>query len=86
VLTPGARRLAREQNQSRPPQGAATAGAGPAIVTAYSGGIATVSYRGATQQVAHLASYTPVVNDNVLLLVMSDGALVILGKPAGTPT
>lgn len=81
MLGPGARRLA-----GPPAPGPAQCWVEPATVTAVTSGIATVSYRGATQDAAHLDSYTPTVADVVVLLVTADGSLLILGKPAGTPT
>lgn len=81
MLAPGARRLAAPL-----PPGPAPCWVEPATVTAVTSGVATVSYRGATQEAAHLDSYTPTVADVVVLLVTADGCLLILGRPAGTPT
>lgn len=94
MLTPGARRLAREQNANRPPtpQGAPASWVETGViasVTADAGAdghdLAAVTYRGATQYAAYLDSYTPVVGHVVLLAVTTQGSLIIFDRIRGTP-
>lgn len=56
-----------------------------AKVTAFSGGIATVSWRGGSYQFPYLPAYTPVVNDRVAMGRFA-GSWLIIGKPTGFPT
>lgn len=56
-----------------------------ATVTSVSGGVATVSIAGNSQQAAHLSSYTPTAGDQVAVLLI-DGSPLILGKPTGFPS
>lgn len=84
-LGAGARRLAAEQGRDRPPQGVVYSWPAPATVTEINAGVVTVAYQGAEQDVAYIGDI-PTVGDVVVLLVTSNGALLILGKPAGTPT
>lgn len=86
MLSPGAARLAQQQGRDRPPQGVTYSWPDSAVITAVTAGVATVAYRGATQQVAHLDHYTPTVGDVVVVLITSDGQALILGRPTGTPT
>jgi hypothetical protein len=52
-----------------------------ATVTAYTAGLrATVNYQGATLQLKHLSTYTPVVG-HVVVLARSGGNWLILGRP-----
>lgn len=92
MLGDGARRLAAEQQGAARPQGQPHVMMRPGEVTAIDPGAAsdgqdliTVDYAGAEQLVAYLASYTPQVGHVVALLVSSDGALLCLGRPIGTP-
>ncbi|GAA2566404.1 hypothetical protein GCM10010435_44510 [Winogradskya consettensis] len=92
MLTEGARRLAAEQQRAGRPQGQPHVVMRPGKVTAVAAGAAsdgaallTVTYDGASQEVAYLASYTPTMGHNVVLLVSSDGALLCLGRAVGTP-
>lgn len=92
MLSPGAQRLAATQNQSRPPQGAPTCWMRPAQVQAVDlgaasdgNGLLTVTYGDSNQQCAYLDSYTPQVGHTVILLISSDGGLLCLGHPIGTP-
>lgn len=88
----GGQRLAAEQGRDRPPQGVTYSWPEPGVVTTVTPGgasdgnaLAVVTYRGVTQSAAWLASYTPTVGHNVLLLVTSTGSVVILGRILGTP-
>lgn len=88
----GGKRLAAEQGRDRPPQGVTYSWPEPGVVASVTPGgasdgnaLATVTYRGVTQEAAYLASYTPTVGHTVLLLVTSTGSVVILGRTLGTP-
>ncbi|GIF16543.1 hypothetical protein [Actinoplanes teichomyceticus] len=85
-------KLAEAINRDRPPQGAPSAWMEPAIVTAVALGAAaesnalvTVSWRGTAVQAAYLSSYSPAVNDVVLVLIQPPGGLTVLGRIIGTP-
>lgn len=84
-------RLAAEISRDRPPQGALSAWIEQAVIaTVTAGGAAdgnalvTVTWRGATQQAAYLASYTPTVG-HVVAVAIQAGQLLILGRVIGTP-
>jgi hypothetical protein len=63
--------------------GAAGSGATVGQVTALAGTKVTVRIRGGLVTLPRLASYTPAVNDVVIVLPLgNDGAKIVLGKPA----
>lgn len=85
-------KLAAELLRGKPPQGAPSAWAEPAVITTVTAGAAadgnalvTVTWRGQAVQAAYLASYTPVVAHNVIVLYQPPGGLLILGRVIGTP-
>lgn len=91
-LRPGARRLAAEQGRDRRPQGATHWQIEPATIATVTAGaasdgnaLATVTYRGVTQDAPYLDSYTPTAGHVVALHTSSDGSLLILGQIIGTP-
>lgn len=91
-LTPNARRLAREQVRDKPPQGVTYSWVEPGVVATVTAGaasdgnaLAAVTYRGVTQELAYLSSYTPVVGHTVAVSVSSSGAAFVLGRLIGTP-
>jgi hypothetical protein len=84
-------RLAAQVTDGQRPQGAPYCWTEPATVTSVVNGAAadsnalvTVNWRGALQQAAYLASYTPAVGHTVIV-VYQDGELTILGRTIGTP-
>jgi hypothetical protein len=85
-------KLAAEIARGKPPQGAPSAWAEPAVVATVAAGaaadgnaLATVTWRGQAVQAAYLASYTPVAGHTVVVLYQPPGGLLILGRVIGTP-
>jgi hypothetical protein len=86
----GAQRFTRQQIDKAltPPPPADLPVATVTAVTAGGGtdgqALATVNYLGSAQQLAHLLTYTPAVNDQVLL-ARAGGTWIILGRLGGFP-
>lgn len=85
-------KLAAEILRGKPPQGAPSAWAEPAVVATVVAGAAadgnalvTVTWRGQAVQAAYLASYTPTAGHTVTVLYQPPGGLLILGRTIGTP-
>jgi len=85
-------KLAAEILRGKPPQGAPSAWAEPAVIATVTAGAAadgnalvTITWRGTTVQSAYLASYTPTVGHTVAVLYQPPGAPLILGRIIGTP-
>jgi cytochrome c oxidase assembly factor CtaG len=55
------------------------------VISAYAAGVATVTIDGSAIPAPHLAAYTPVVSDQVAVLLV-DGSPLIFGTPTGFPT
>lgn len=55
-----------------------------AKVTAFSGSLVTVSWKGGSYQFPYLSSYAPAVNDQVAMIRFA-GSWLIIGKPVGFP-
>jgi hypothetical protein len=92
-MLPNTKKLAAEILRGKPPQGAPSAWAEPAVVATVAAGAAadgnalvTVTWRGQAIQAAYLSSYTPTVGHNVIVLYQPPGGLLILGRVIGTPS
>lgn len=85
-------KLAAEILRGKPPQGAPSAAAEPAVIATVTAGAAadgnalvTVTWRGVAVPASYLASYTPVVSHTVIVLYQPPGGLLIIGRVIGTP-
>lgn len=87
----GAQRFAKQQLQQHATAATAIPNLPLAQVTAVTAGggtdgnsLVTVSYNGASLALPHLAQYTPVVND-VVVLIRAGGQWIAAGKAVGFP-